>query len=70
MTYVIGYMNKVMNVPSIVYGPFNTLTQAIQKMPHIHGYKVYQLIEVTHTETDSNDNDTKLIECIKELYKG
>ena len=62
MTYVIGYKNQVMNVPSIVYGPFDTLTQAMKALPQrdIKSYKVYQLIEVNVEE----DNNTEQILCI------
>ena len=70
MTYVIGYKNNAMANPSIVYGPFSTLVQAINSMPksNIESYKVYQLVEVTHTE-DSDDTDTELKKVLKELYK-
>ena len=66
MTYVIGYKNDAMANPTIVYGPFSTLVQAINSMPksNIESYKVYQLIEVTHK------TDSELKESIEELYKG
>ena len=66
MTYVIGYKNNTMANPTIVYGPFSTLVQAINGLPktNIESYKVYQLVEVTH-ETDS-----ALKEAIEELYKN
>ena len=72
MTYVIGYKNNTMANPTIVYGPFTTLVQAINSMPktNIESYKVYQLVEVTHTEdNNNNDTDTELKEVLKELYK-
>lgn len=70
MTYVIGYKNDAMANPSIVYGPFSTLVQAINGLPKadLTSYKVYQLVEVTHTE-DSNDTNTELKEVLKELYE-
>ncbi len=72
MTYVIGYKNNAMVNPTIVYGPFSTLVQAINGLPKadLTSYRVYQLVEVTHTE-DNNDNDTntELKEVLKELYK-
>lgn len=70
MTYVIGYKNDAMANPSIVYGPFSTLVQAINGLPktNIESYKVYQLVEVTHTD-DSDDTNTELREVLKELYE-
>ena len=72
MTYVIGYKNNAMANPTIVYGPFSALVQAINSMPktNIESYKVYELVEVTHTEdNNNNDTDTELKEVLKELYK-
>jgi len=68
MTYVIGYKNNAMANPTIVYGPFSTLVQAIKGLPksNLESYKVYQLVEVTHGETDTN---TELKEVLKELYE-
>jgi len=68
MTYVIGYKNNTMANPTIVYGPFSTLVQAIKGLPksNLESYKVYQLVEVTHGETDTN---TELKEVLKELYE-
>lgn len=70
MTYVIGYKNNAMANPTIVYGPFSTLVQAINGLPktNLTSYKVYQLVEVTHTE-DSDDTNTELKEVLKELYE-
>lgn len=70
MTYVIGYKNDAMANPTIVYGPFSTLVQAINGLPktNIESYKVYQLVEVTHTD-DSDDTNTELREVLKELYE-
>ena len=72
MTYVIGYKNNAMANPTIVYGPFSTLVQAIKGLPksNLESYKVYQLVEVTHTEdNNNNDTDTELKEVLKELYE-
>ena len=71
MTYVIGYKNDAMANPSIVYGPFSSLVQAINGLPktNIESYKVYQLVEVTHTEDNNNDTNKELIEVLKELYE-
>jgi hypothetical protein len=71
MTYVIGYKNDAMANPTIVYGPFSSLVQAINGLPktNIESYKVYQLVEVTHTEDNNNDTNKELKEVLKELYE-
>lgn len=73
MTYVIGYKNDAMANPTIVYGPFSTLVQAINGLPktNLTSYKVYQLVEVTHTDEHQADYEKikELKEVLKELYE-